>query len=256
MIDDVGLIRLNLISCDIGSSPTGTRRVRHHTPPRSIVAPRPPKPPSLGAVESKSNRRRRAAAGVPSSLRADESPSTSRQPKSVVSRRVVLEAAPRSRRPSMRGGPSGRRGRGDLALREIDGARHSTIRTRSISQAARPREIDLDLRIRCAAATPRRGSTPERSGFAVWSRRGRDRFQIALPRRRESDLDPRIAAMGGDPHRATRHGRGRGNRPPRGGRGRGSNRFRTPREVEAPTPARVRDETGGDPRARLLLRAA
>ena len=87
------------------------------------------------------------------------------------------------------------------------------------SQAARPREIDLDLRIRCAAATPRRGSTPERSGFVVSSRRGRDRFQIALPRRRESDLDPCITAMGGDPHRATRHGRGRGEpTPTRGSR--------------------------------------
>merc|ERR1711983_303314 len=61
--------------------------------------------------------------------------------------------------------------------------------------------------------------------------------------------------MGRDPHCAIWRGRGRGNRPPRGDRGRGSNRFRAPREVEAPTPARARGETGGDLRARPVLRA-
>ena len=77
-------------------------------------------------------------------------------------------------------------------------------------------------------------------------RRGRDRSRIAIPRRGGSDLDPRVAAMGEDPHRAIRHGRGQGNRPPHGGRGRRSDRFCAPQKIKASTPVRARGETDGD----------
>ena len=225
----------------IESDIRSTRGVRHCTLPHSIVAPRPPKLPSLSAVESKSNRRHHAPAR--------------RHP----FERTNLRRAPGNQRQSFRGTPRSLLPRGRPSIptsadaraigkaraqrrtssKKINSMRRSAIRTRSISQAARPREIDLGLPFRFAAATPQRGSTPERSGFAVRFRRGRDRYRIAIPRRGGSDLDPRVAAMGEDRHRAIQRGRGRGNRPPHGGRGRGSDRFRAPREVKAPTPIRA-----------------